>query len=1130
MPNIKISDLETIAPGFDPDLVFVEVQNTVAGEPASRKATVTELTAGASPLTATYVTVTANAILPNERILTAGTDIDIVDGGANGNITISLASGASYFRLSATGRVVGSDAGTSQTGDNVILGGALAGDLNIADGVIALGQNALAAAAALDFVGSIAIGRNAGALMGDTRDPWIIIGDGAAANIPTQSFHDGNTVIGTRALGALATGNTQNATILGHDACSDMTGASGLGIVNTAVIIGNDAGTGNVGASISSSVLIGSRVCSDLQVGGVSGSVVIGNSTGESMGGASLNVLIGSNNTANAINIDSCIVLGCNTFAIGVAQTANQIILGHSSIPGILTGETNVLIGNSMGITGTQLDYDHCIIIGHLAGNKFVDDQDIFAIEQPQSNTSNLARPYLFGNLLNGNLALLNIAAMTGGAETGTRINPSWADAAPTAGQGVFSMYGAGTDLDPTTDADFVHFYVASADSALTLRYPGGGDVTLLHDGTDSILANSAGDMQLVGTGAVVLAPNSVEGLRLTEDNSGVLQVPSASVAITANAGGGQVGAVPLIHSYNVVTVVASFNDSVRLPDVFAINSIVYVKNDGANRVAIFPASGDDLGEGVDALISLPTGSSYAFIATVANSTWTQLVDSGIATALLGLNNNGPQIADIAPTDVIPTILPNKVDIDTGLGWTGSDIWGLIAGGVQAFQLRELGGGVVQAPSASLAVTAFAGGGQVSATPLIDSYNVITVVATAGDSVRLPSAFSANPSALVYIKNDDATEAADVFPASGDDLGAGVDTAVSLLAGQSLTFIATVANSTWTPLIVDTAGGAGISGEFDNLLLSQTPGVHAASPTLRFGDGNTGFYENSDNQLAVSIGGVPELFFDSLGIRTVVSSGPTFANIAASSTVPTLIPNQQEQDTGIGWTSADRIAIISGGSLVAEFLNTAGVEQVIIPLQNNASTPSLAFGDGNTGFFESADNILTTSIGGTSILEQVSNGIRLAAANGPMLLNETPSATNAVIIPNKGDGSTGIGQAASNQLTLVANNVLALNAHGVNSGALIDTSRQTGITAFAGGGQGSAVHLVNSVCIIATVATTGDSVRLANQFRPGATISIKNNGANAADVFPSSGDNLGLGIDTAYSLPAGKWVTFMGVT
>jgi len=73
---------------------------------------------------------------------------------------------------------------------------------------------------------------------------------------------------------------------------------------------------------------------------------------------------------------------------------------------------------------------------------------------------------------------------MTGGLETGDRINPSWADAAPTAGQGVFSMYGAGTDLAATTDTDFVHMYVRSADNCFVFRFEGGDEFVLCNDGT----------------------------------------------------------------------------------------------------------------------------------------------------------------------------------------------------------------------------------------------------------------------------------------------------------------------------------------------------------------------------------------------------------------------------------------------------------------------------------------------------------------------------------------------------------------------------------------------------------------------------------------------------------------------
>ena len=40
----------------------------------------------------------------------------------------------------------------------------------------------------------------------------------------------------------------------------------------------------------------------------------------------------------------------------------------------------------------------------------------------------------------------------------------------------------------------------------------------------------------------------------------------------------------------------------------------------------------------------------------------------------------------------------------------------------------------------------------------------------------------------------------DIFPASGDDAGAGTDTAVALAGGVGTMFLATVANTTWTQM------------------------------------------------------------------------------------------------------------------------------------------------------------------------------------------------------------------------------------------------------------------------------------------------------------------------------------------
>ncbi|MCK5611365.1 hypothetical protein KAR91_56365 [Candidatus Pacearchaeota archaeon] len=70
--------------------------------------------------------------------------------------------------------------------------------------------------------------------------------------------------------------------------------------------------------------------------------------------------------------------------------------------------------------------------------------------------------------------------------------------------------------------------------------------------------------------------------------------------------------------------------------------------------------------------------------------------------------------------------------------------------------------------------------------PLIVSVNEISVCANAGDAVTLPLAIAGFSYDVTIINNG--ANASDVFPALGDDLGAGVNTAASLAAGASITY------------------------------------------------------------------------------------------------------------------------------------------------------------------------------------------------------------------------------------------------------------------------------------------------------------------------------------------------------
>lgn len=86
----------------------------------------------------------------------------------------------------------------------------------------------------------------------------------------------------------------------------------------------------------------------------------------------------------------------------------------------------------------------------------------------------------------------------------------------------------------------------------------------------------------------------------------------------------------------------------------------------------------------------------------------------------------------------------------------------------------------------------------------------------------------------------------------------------------------------------------------------------------------------------------------------------------------------------------------------------------------------------------------------------------------------------------------------------------------------------TGITAHAGGGQGSAVALTAEVNFVTTVASSGDSVKLPTAAL-GLRITVFNQGANATDIFPVSGGQIdALGTNAAYSLSAGSSKSFYG--
>jgi len=92
-------------------------------------------------------------------------------------------------------------------------------------------------------------------------------------------------------------------------------------------------------------------------------------------------------------------------------------------------------------------------------------------------------------------------------------------------------------------------------------------------------------------------------------------------------------------------------------------------------------------------------------------------------------------------------------------------------------------------------------------------------------------------------------------------------------------------------------------------------------------------------------------------------------------------------------------------------------------------------------------------------------------------------------------------------------------------------SLHSGVTAYSGGGNSSAVLVTATFCQISTCAAEFDSVALPNDIR--GPITVRNDGAKTAHVFPPVGVAAqinGLGANNGYPLPAGGVQEFMKVS
>lgn len=258
------------------------------------------------------------------------------------------------------------------------------------------------------------------------------------------------------------------------------------------------------------------------------------------------------------------------------------------------------------------------------------------------------------------------------------------------------------------------------------------------------------------------------------------------------------------------------------------------------------------------------------------------------------------------------------------------------------------------AASTAPSITAHPGGGQASAVELISEYNFVTVVGSAGDSVRLPLLSVDHVGMRVTVVNYGGADLA-VFPAVDQDLGLGVNAAYSLRPGASVTFIATDATA-WAQMpdaALGTVTGPGSSTTAAIARWLGTSGTVLANSTVTVSDVGDVAAANSLQFAAIAAnpGGATTLWLNSSGniiyygsrvyspvywAGSTIRIGPDVGSTASGSIIcaprgaPTLTDAGSYNvvvgtDAGYALTNGQTnvlVGLLAGGSLTTGSLHT----------------------------------------------------------------------------------------------------------------------------------------------------------------------------------------------------------------
>jgi len=250
-----------------------------------------------------------------------------------------------------------------------------------------------------------------------------------------------------------------------------------------------------------------------------------------------------------------------------------------------------------------------------------------------------------------------------------------------------------------------------------------------------------------------------------------------------------------------------------------------------------------------------------------------------------------------------------------------------------------------------------------------------------------------------------------------------IDTTIATIGGLSTGAITIDVDDT-EALLVRKDGDAGDIFTVDTVgsqvkLLSTGVLGAATTPTLSFGDGDTGFYESADNTINVALNGLNRWSLAGATFGGAAGTRFEIKNVDATATLPVFVPKGNDEDTGIGYNANDQLSLIAGGKEMIRL-----VEDTVSYVQIAANDMWLTWTDvATTGTinamkvnsddeieFGTAINIGTLDLSDDSgLVTLVDMGVTATPGSGTVEgYNFAVDATDILTVYAEADGSGGI--------------------------------------------------------------------------------------------------------------------------